>query len=147
MLDRSDRLQLVSLTDEEIADLVRAVPGLAACWARSANIDVEWLEVGKLPALAALRSVMVRQNDQLVAALARLVLRPSWLRWIQPNSIRMPVKDPMSSRRRPEEYSVPLRRSCFFLRSRREAIRSPERSPGASASFRFLRLATARTVT
>ena len=71
MLDRPDRLQLVSLTDQEITDLVRAVPGLAASWAKSADIDIELLEAGKHPALAELRSAMARQNDQLVAVLAR----------------------------------------------------------------------------
>ena len=58
MFDRPDRLQLVSLTDEEIAVLVRAVPGLAATWAKSADIDIEWLEAGKLPALAERRPTM-----------------------------------------------------------------------------------------
>lgn len=71
MFDRPDRLQLVSLTDEEITALVRAMPGLAVSWAESADIDIEWLEAGKLPALTELRSAMARQNDQLVAVLAR----------------------------------------------------------------------------
>ena len=71
MVDRSDRLQLVSLTDEEIADVLRAVPGLAASWARSVSTDIEWLKTGQPPALAALRAAMARQNDHLVASLAR----------------------------------------------------------------------------
>jgi hypothetical protein len=71
MFDRPDRLQLVSLTNEEIAALVRAVPGLAASWAKSADIDIEWLEADTLPAVAEFRSALARQNDQLVAVLAR----------------------------------------------------------------------------
>jgi hypothetical protein len=71
MFDRPDRLQLVSLTDEEITALVRAVPGLAASWAKSADIDIEWLEADKLPALAERRPTMPRQKYQLVAVLAR----------------------------------------------------------------------------
>ena len=71
MVDRSDRLQLVSLTDVEIVDVLRTVPGLAASWARSVSTDIEWLKAGQPPALAALRAVMARQNDHLVASLAR----------------------------------------------------------------------------
>ena len=71
MVDGSGRLQLVTLTDEEIVDALRAVAGLAASWARLISTDIEWLEAGKPPALAALRTAMVRQNDQLVASLAR----------------------------------------------------------------------------
>jgi len=147
MFDRPDRLQLVSLTDEEITALVRAVPGLAANWAKSADIDIEWLEAGELPALAEFRSAMARQNDQLVACWPERGLRPSWRCWIQPSSTRMPAKDPMSLRRRLEGYSVPSRRPCFFPLSRLEAIRWPERSPGASPSSRLSRLRIAHMAT
>jgi hypothetical protein len=71
MIDRADRLQLASLTDEEIADLTSAVPGLAASWARLIGADIEGLGTGQLPAPPALRAAMVIQNDQLTAALAR----------------------------------------------------------------------------
>lgn len=144
MFDRPDRLQLVSLTDEEITALVRAMPGLAVSWAESADNDIEWLEAGKLPALTELRSAMARQNDQLVAVLARTGLE-TILAML--DSTRMLAKDPMSLRRRLEGYSVPLRRACFFPLSQLEAIRSPERSPGASPSSRLSQLPTARMAT
>jgi len=123
MFDRPDRLQLVSLTDEEITALVRAVPGLAASWAKSADIYIEWLEAGKLPALAEPSRLWPGRNISWSPCWPERGLRPSWLYWIQPNSTRIQVKDPMSLRRRLEGYPVPSRRPCFFPLSRLEAIR------------------------
>jgi hypothetical protein len=67
MIDRSGAPQLATLTDEEIVNLIRVVPGLAASWARLTGADVGSLEVGKL---ATFRAAIARQNDQLVASLA-----------------------------------------------------------------------------
>jgi hypothetical protein len=71
MIDRSGRPQLASLTDEEIFNLIRVVPGLAASWAGLVNADIGSLKAGKPPTLASLRAAIARQNDQLVASLAR----------------------------------------------------------------------------
>jgi hypothetical protein len=71
MINPPSTLQLLSLTDEEITELIRAVPGLAAVWARSASTDSEWLEGGRPAAMACLRAAMTQQNDQLLASLAR----------------------------------------------------------------------------
>jgi hypothetical protein len=67
MIDRSGAPQLATLTDEEIVNLIRVVPGLAASWARLTGADVGSLEVGKL---ATFRAAIARENDQLVASLA-----------------------------------------------------------------------------
>jgi hypothetical protein len=71
MIDRSGRLQLASLTDEEIVNLFRSVPGVAAAWAKLVDTGIECLITGQRPALVALRAAMATRNDQLVASLAR----------------------------------------------------------------------------
>jgi hypothetical protein len=75
MIDRSGRPQLASLTDEEIIDLIRVVPGLAASWAGLVNARTGSLQAGETPSLASLRAGIATQNDQLVASLARTGLR------------------------------------------------------------------------
>ncbi len=71
MIDSAGRLQLASLADEEIADLISAVPGLMASWATLIGADIERLGAGQLPVPAALRAAMIIHNDQLTATLAR----------------------------------------------------------------------------
>jgi hypothetical protein len=74
MIDRSGRLQLASLADEEIAILIGAVPGLAASWAGLIGTDIESFGAGQVHATAALRAAIATHNDQLTTALARIGL-------------------------------------------------------------------------
>jgi len=71
MIDRSGRPQLASLTNEEIINLIRVVPGLAASWANLVNTDVGSFEAGRPPLPASLREAIAGHNEQLVASLAR----------------------------------------------------------------------------
>jgi hypothetical protein len=71
MIDRSGRLELTSLADEEIVGLIGTVPGLATSWASLIGTDIESLKAGQVHAVAALRAAMSVRNDQLTAALAR----------------------------------------------------------------------------
>lgn len=74
MIDRSSRLQLASLGDEEIVSLIDAIPGLAASWASLIGTDIECVRTGQIPVPAVLRAAAVMQNDRLTAALARIGL-------------------------------------------------------------------------
>ena len=74
MIDRSGRLQLASIADEEIAILIGAVPGLAASWAGLIGTDTESFGAGPVHAMAALRAAIATHNDQLTTALARIGL-------------------------------------------------------------------------
>lgn len=72
VINQSGKKQLASLTNAEIISLIRALPGLAISWARSAGTEADWLERGKPRALATLRVAMARRGDELLISLAHL---------------------------------------------------------------------------
>jgi hypothetical protein len=65
------RAQLISLSDAEITDLLRAIPGLTEGWAETARIEAGALGRGQPQALAALRTAMTGHPGRLLAALAQ----------------------------------------------------------------------------
>jgi len=65
------RAPLISLSDAEITNLFRAIPGLTASWAETAGSEPGPLERGEPQALAALRAAMAARHDRLLAGLAR----------------------------------------------------------------------------
>lgn len=74
MITEPRRAQLAALSETEITNLVRVVPGLANSWAETAGTGAGQLEQGHPQALAALRAAMAGHHDQLLASLARIGL-------------------------------------------------------------------------
>ena len=90
---------------------------------------------------------MARQNDQLVAVLARTGLETILAMLDSAEFDQDASEGPDELAAAAGGLFVPSRRPCLFPLSRLEAIRSPERSLGASPNSRLSRLPTARMAT